>query len=122
MAVGLLAGCQMMAKGPSDEELIRTMISKFVEAGNKGNAEAVMAFFADDFAMDTGEDKEAVRAVLEEGIISGVEFDASDMKVTVAADGKTAKAEGVTVDYTPYVASLVKRAGEWLIISAGEQY
>jgi len=122
LVVSLLVGCQMMARGPSDEEQIRTLINKFVDAGNKGDVEAVMAAFADDFAMETGEDKEAVRSVLEEGVAAGVEFDATDVTIKVAPDGESAEVEGVTVDYTPYVTTLKKRGGEWLITSAGEQY
>jgi hypothetical protein len=122
LVVGLLVGCQTMARGPSDEEQIRTLINKFVDAGNKGDVEAVMAAFADDFAMESGEDKEAVRAVLEEGVAAGVEFDAADVTIKVAPDGKTAQVEGVTVDYTPYTTTLKKRNGQWLITSAGEQY
>jgi hypothetical protein len=118
----LMVGCQMMAQGPSDEEQIMALINKFTEAGNKGDLDTLMTAFADDFAMETGEDKEAVRAVLEEGLAAGVEFDAADAKVTVAPDGKTAKVEGVTVDYTPYATSLKKINGQWLITGAGEQY
>jgi len=122
LVAALLVGCQMLAGGPSDEEQIMTLINKFVEAGNKGDLDTLMTVFADDFTMDTGEDKEAVRAVLEEGLAAGVEFDATDAKVTVAPDGKTAKVEGVTVDYTPYETTLKKINGEWLITSAGEQW
>jgi hypothetical protein len=122
LVAGLLAGCTMTAKGPSDEEQIMALINKFTEAGNKGDLETLMAAFADDFAMDTGEDKDAVRAVLEEGLAAGVEFDATDAKVTVAPDGNTAKVEGVTVDYTPYATNLKKMNGQWLITGAGEQY
>jgi len=122
LVAGLLVGCQMMAPGPSDEEQIMALINKFTEAGNKGDLDTVMTAFADDFMMETGEDKEAVRAVLEEGLAAGVEFDATDAEVTVGPDGKTAKVEGVTVDYTPYETTLKKINGQWLITGAGEQW
>ncbi len=122
LVAGLFVGCQTMARGPSDEDQIMALIRKFTDAGNKGDLNTLMTAFADNFAMDTGEDKQAVRAVLEEGLAAGVEFDATDAKVTVGPDGKTAKVEGVTVDYTPYVTELKKINGQWLITGAGEQW
>jgi len=122
LAVGLLAGCQTMSSGPSDEEQIRQLVQDFVKAGNEGKIDAAMAVFAEDFEMETGEDKEALGYLLEDAIASGVEFDATDIEVEMSPDGKTAKVDGVTVDYIPYVATVAKRAGKWLIIKVGESY
>ena len=122
LAVGLLVGCQMMPSGPSDEEQICQLANDFVKAGNEGNIDAAMAVFADDFEMETGEDKEAMQYLLEDGMASGIEFEASDLKVEIADDGKTGTVEGVSVDYTPYLATVVKRGGKWLIIKVEEAY
>lgn len=122
VVVGLLVGCQMMARGPSDEEQIRSVIDKFINAGNDGKIDTMMSCFAEDFLRDDGVDKEEVRSLFEEGIASGIEFDASDVEINIAADGKSAKAEGVQIDYTPYFATLEKRAGKWLIVGGGEEY
>jgi len=120
LIVSLLAGCQT-AQGPSDEALIRDLIKQFVDAGNKGDVDAVMANFADDFDMD-GIDKEGVKFMMEDAAASGVEFDASEVEVKVAPDGRTATASGAMVDYTPYSTKLEKRDGKWLIVGAEEQY
>ena len=122
LVVGLLAGCQMMARGPSNEEQIQSLIDTFVDAGNKGEIEAVMSCFAEDFETEDGADKETIRFMLEDGIASGIEFGASDMKINIAEDGKSAEVEGVEIDYTPYIATVEKRAGKWLIVSGEEQY
>jgi|GEM_PF-1747271 len=122
LVVGLLVGCQMLAPGPSDEEQIRSMIDTFVNAGNKGDVDAVMACFAEDFATEDGADKETIRFMLEDGIASGIEFGASDIEIDIAEDGTTAKVEGVEIDYTPYVATVAKRNGKWLIVGGEEQY
>jgi len=122
LVASLLVGCQMLAGGPSDEEQIRTMIDTFVNAGNKGDIDAVMACFAEDFATEDGADKETIRFMLEDGIASGIEFGATDIKIDIAEDGKTAKVEGVEIDYTPYVATVAKRNGKWLIVGGEEQY
>ncbi len=122
LVVGLLAGCQKLPSGPSDEEQILKLAQDFVNAGNEGKIDAAMAVFADDFEMETGEDKVAMRHLIEDAIASGIEFEASDLKVKMAGDGKTAKVEGVSVDYTPYVATVAKRGGKWLIIRVEESY
>ena len=120
LIVGLLAGCQT-AQGPGDEAQVRSLMEQFVAAGNKGDVDAVMANFADDFDMD-GIDKEGVQFMMEDAAASGVEFDASEVEIKVAPDGKTATANGVMVDYTPYATKLEKRDGKWLVVGAEEQY
>lgn len=122
LVVGLLVGCQTISSGPSDEEQIRQLTQDFVKAGNEGKIDAAMAVFADDFEMETGEDKEAMRLLLDDAVASGIEFEASDLKVKMGQDGKTAQVEGVSVDYTPYVATVAKRDGKWLIIKVEESY
>ncbi len=122
LVAGLLVGCQTVARGPGDEQQIRSMIDKFVNAGNKGDVETVMACFADDFATEDGADKETIRFMLEDGIASGIEFGARDIQIDIAEDGKTAKVKGVEIDYTPYVATVAKRNGKWLIVGGEEMY
>ena len=122
LVVGILAGCQMMARGPSDEEQIRALVNKFVDAGNNGDLDTAMSAFADDFMRDDGVDKEDVRFMFEDGIASGIEFGASDIEIDIAEDGKSAKVDGVEIDYTPYFATLEKRDGTWVIVGGGESY
>jgi (p)ppGpp synthase/HD superfamily hydrolase len=106
LVVGILAGCQPVARG----------------AGNKGDLETMMSVFADDFVRDDGVDKEDLHAMFDEGIASGIEFGTSNLKIKVADDGKSAEAEGVEIDYIPYYATLEKRSGAWVIVGGGESY
>ena len=121
LTVGLLAGCQM-AQGPSDEEQIRRLVEVFVDAGNKGDVDTAVSILADDFMTEDGMDKEDMRLQLEDGIATGIEFEATDVKVKVAPDGKNATVSGVMVDYTPYIATLVKRGGKWVVTGVEEEY
>jgi hypothetical protein len=122
LVVGILAGCQPVARGPGDEEQIRAVVTTFVTAGNKGDLETMMSVFADDFVRDDGVDKEDLHAMFDEGIASGIEFGTSNLKIKVADDGKSAEAEGVEIDYIPYYATLEKRSGAWVIVGGGESY
>ena len=116
VVAALLAGCAGMAQGPSDDEQIRALIDKFVQAGNKGQIDTVMSCFADDFMTDGGDDKASVRGQLEGA--GGAEFSAKTLKITIAKDGKTAEVDAVEIDYTPYIAGLTKRSGKWMITTA----
>jgi len=122
VVVGILAGCQMMVRGPSDEEQIEAVVNTFVNAGNAGDLETLMSVFADDFVRDDGVDKEDLRFVFDDAIASGIEFGASDLKIKIADDGKSAEVDGVEIDYTPYYATLEKRGGKWVIVGGGESY
>jgi len=121
LVFGLLVGCQT-AQGPSDEEQIRGLVKIFVDAGNKGDVDAAMSIFSDDFMTEDGMDKEDMRFQLEDGAATGIEFEATDVKVKIAPDGKSAAVSGVMVDYTPYVATAVKRDGKWLVTGVEEEY
>jgi len=121
LAIGLLAGCQM-AQGPSDEEQIRDLVKVFVDAGNKGDVEAAVSILADDFMTEDGMDKEDMTFQLEDAIATGIEFEAAEVEVKVAPDGKSGTVSGVMVDYTPYVATVVKRNGKWFVTGVEEDY
>ena len=121
LVVALLAGCQM-AQGPSDEAQIRDLVKIFVDAGNKGDVDAAVSILADDFMTEDGMDKEDMTFQLEDGIATGIEFEATELEVKVAPDGKSGTVSGVMVDYTPYVATVVKRNGKWLVTGVEQEY
>ena len=121
LVVALLAGCQM-AQGPSDEAQIRDLVKIFVDAGNKGDVDAAVSILADDFMTEDGMDKEDMTFQLEDGIATGIEFEATEVEVKVAPDGKSGTVSGVMVDYTPYVATVVKRNGKWLVTGVEQEY
>jgi ketosteroid isomerase-like protein len=111
-----------MAQGPSDEEQIRGLVKLYVDAGNRGDVETAVSIMADDFMTEDGMDKEDMTFQLEDAIAAGTEFEATEVEIKIAPDGKNATVSGVSVDYTPYVATLEKRAGKWLVTSVAEDY
>jgi len=94
----------------------------FVDAGNKGDVATAVSILADDFMTEDGMNKEDMTFQLEDGIATGIEFEASDVKVKIGPDGKSGTVSGVMVDYTPYVATVVKRNGKWLVTKVEEEY
>jgi hypothetical protein len=120
-ALALAVGCATVG-GPSDEAAIKALVDQFVAAGNSQNLEGVLALFSDDFETETGETKEDMEMLLEEGFSAEVDFGAEDAKITIIEPGKKAKINGITVDYSPYFADVVKESGGWKIISSGEDY
>jgi ketosteroid isomerase-like protein len=115
MILGLLVGCQTLARGPSDEEQIRALTNKFVGAGNTQDLESLMSCIAEDFEGDNGEDKEAMRDVFEYVLQMGAEFDAAGFVVDIAEDAKSAEVKDVKVMDTAYVILLTNEDETWLI-------
>ena len=120
-ALALAVGCATMG-GPSDEEAIKALVDQFVAAGNSQELEPMMALFSDDLESETGENKEDMEMLLEEAFFAEVDFGAEDAEITIVEPGKKAKINGLTVDYSPYYADLVKGSGGWKIIARGADY
>jgi len=115
MVLGLLAGCQMLARGPSDEEQIRALTNKFVQAGSNQDLESLMSCIAENFEGENGEDKEAIGEIFEYLFTINAQFDATDVVVNIAEDGKSAEVGEVDIMETPYALLLKKQGGTWLI-------
>jgi ketosteroid isomerase-like protein len=115
MVLGLLVGCQMLARGPSDGEQIRALTNKFVEAGNNQDLESLMSCLAEDFEGENGEDKEAIGGVFECILATGAGLDAADFAVDIAEDANTAEVKNVLVMDTAYVLLIKKEEATWLI-------
>jgi ketosteroid isomerase-like protein len=115
MVLGLLVGCQMLARGPSDGEQIRALTNKFVEAGNNQDLESLMSCLAEDFEGENGEDKEAIGGVFEYILATGAGLDAADFAVDIAEDANTAEVKNVIVMDTAYVLLIKKEEATWLI-------
>jgi hypothetical protein len=115
MVLGLVVGCQMLARGPSDEEQIRAITNKFVEAGNNQDLESLMSCFTEDFEGANGEDKVAMGEILEYVFTMDAGFDATNIVVDLAEDGKSAEVGNVDIMETPYALLLKKEGGTWLV-------
>ena len=122
LILGLIAGCQIFGRGPTDEEQIYALVERFVKAGNEGDLETIMSCFADDYEAETGDDKEAIRGLFEYIFSIGAEFQARQIVVYVAEDRKSAEVKNVHVLDTPYVLDLKKRRGTWLITGSRRSY
>ena len=115
MILGLLVGCQMLARGPSDEEQIRALTNKFVQAGNNQDLDSFMSCFSEDFEGANDEDKKAIGDIFEYVFTMDAEFDATDIAVGLAEDGKSAEVGDVDILETPYALLLKKEGGTWLV-------
>jgi len=105
----------MLARGPSDEEQIRALTNKFVEAGNNQDLESLMSCFTEDFEGANGEDKKAIGEIFEYIFTMDAEFDATDIAVDLAEDGNSAEVGDLDILETPYALLLKKEGGTWLI-------
>ena len=122
LTLGLLVGCQMLARGPSDEEQIRALTNKFVEAGNNRDLESLMSCFSEDFEGANGEDKEAIGDIFEYIFTMDAEFDANTTGIIAvsAEDGRSAEVRDVDIMGTPYTLLLKKKGGTWLVSGYGQ--
>ncbi len=125
-AILLLVGCASggggAAAGPSDEELIQTLVATAMNALATKDIDALVALYADDFSSDNGDkaDTEAfLRGAAEQGFLDGLEIDQSGMAITV--DGTTASAGPIALEgaFGAITLSfeLAKRDGSWIVTS-----
>lgn len=123
----LAIGCATGGSGPSDEELVQGVISQYLAALKAVDLDTALALCSADYQGTFG-DKEAEKVFLEDakdqGYLSGMEFDVSDLAITI--DGASAQAAGI-VSETPMANAdielkLEKRDGAWVITGSEVVY
>ncbi len=125
-AILLLVGCASggggAAAGPSDEELIQTLVDTAMTALAAKDIDTLVALYSDDFSSDSGDkaDTEAfLQGAAEQGFLDGLEIDQSGMAITV--DGMTASAGPIALEgaFGAITLSfeLEKRDGSWIVTS-----
>ena len=79
--------------GPTDEEMIQSIISDSLEALKSKDIDTMMSNYSDDFSSNQGMDKAGMAQFLnqanEQGFLDGVNVDTTGM--TTAIDGDTAE-------------------------------
>jgi ketosteroid isomerase-like protein len=87
VALALVAGCQSAPKGPTDEELIATVISGWQEALTAKDFDALSALYSESYVGERGEDKAGMRQFLEQaagmGYLDGMTIDISGAETTI---------------------------------------
>ena len=123
IAVGCASGGGGAAApaGPSDEEMIQTLITSALDALGEKDIATMTSNFADDLTTNQGQDKEALIQFLnqanEQGFLDGMTIDTSGMTTTI--DGDTAEVAGVGLEGAFGALTLgfklEKRDGQWLV-------
>lgn len=122
LALVLVCGCQIVGKGPSDEELIRNTLSDWAAAIKAQDIDKVMATYSEEFESSETPDKETHRDLIagyiDAGYMDESEMDLESAEVTIE-DGK---ASVTGVGFTTVMGdfgldfALQKEGGAWLII------
>ena len=127
VTVALVCGCAALGKGPSDEELIRTLLEKWKAAGEALDIEAQFALCSGDFESNHG-DEAATRAFLleanEMGYLEDIEISLDDAEITI--EGNTATVYPIEVETamagTTAELRLTKQATGWVITGMDTGY
>jgi hypothetical protein len=123
IAAVILAGCATAPSGPSTEEQINAKVSQWARTLAAHDVDAFMALHADSFSDSDGNDKAALRLLIEnmidQGAFDDLEVFADDMVMNVDGDtvevvgiGLTSALGGIIVDLT-----YKKIDGEWMVVS-----
>lgn len=115
------------AAGPSDEELINSLLDSINAALTAGDIDSMMMHYSDDFVDNQGQDKAAMTAFLsgakEQGFLEGIEIDNSAR--TIAIEGDSATVEGVGLSGAFGVLTLgfklSKVDGDWIVTEQSQQ-
>lgn len=107
--------------GPSDEEMIQTLISGALDALAAKDIATMTASFADDLSTNQGQDKEALVQFLnqasEQGFLDGMTIDTSGMTTTIEGDSAEVAGVGLEGAFGALTLGfkLEKRDGQWLV-------
>ncbi len=123
----LAVGCATGGSGPSDEELVQGVITKYVAALKAVDLDAAFALYSDDYEGSFG-DKEAELVFMEDaksqGYLDDMEFNVSELAITI--DGASAQADGIVAETNMSAAEveleLEKRGGAWIITGSEVYY
>lgn len=122
MLVLAVAGCQTGAKGPSDEELVKSATDTFIKGLVAKNPDAAIAVVSPDFSHVDAGDREGLRRFIADAIDSGylddAEADFSGAEYTLEAD--KARAYPIVINSAAGSATmgveLAKKDSAWMII------
>ena len=125
--VGCASGGAGGAAGPSDEELVNTLLESVTAALGAGDIDTMMSYYADDFVDNQGQDKAAMTAFLsgakEQGFLEGMEIDNSGRTVTIEGDSATVDGVGLSGAFGVLNLGfkLAKRDGTWIVTEQSQE-
>jgi len=127
VALALVSGCAGIGKGPSDEELIRTLLEKWKTAAEALDIEAQMALCSESLESTWGDRKATKEFLLDakdKGYLEDMKVFIDEAETTVDGDVATvyplevaSAMGGATLELT-----LAKEAGGWIITGMESEY
>jgi hypothetical protein len=117
-------GCQTPVKGPSDEQLINTMMAEWKAAFEARDLDRLMALFSENYLSSSGSSKVAMRermaGAIERGSLDNVETKIQDAKLTIVGETATFGPVEIILDRGTLALeyTLQKQDGKWLIVGS----
>ena len=117
-------GCQAPVEGPSDEQLINTVMTEWKAAFEARDLDRLMVLFSEDYISSSGSSKVAMResmaGAIERGSLDNVEIKIQNAKLTLVGDKATFGPVEITLDRGTLAIeyTLQKENNMWLIISS----
>lgn len=124
LAVVVLAGCAGGggSSGPSDEDVIRSIVSDAMAALQAGDIETMVSGYAEDFTSDQGggvaETKEFLQGAKDQGFLDDIEISLDNLEISIDGDKATAEPIELEGAFGALTLSLefAKRDGAWLVV------
>ena len=127
LTIVLIGGCQLISRGPSNEELINAALADWKAAMIAHDLDKFMAVYSENFVSMSGDSKASWREfmadVFDGGYLHDVEVNIEDATRTIE-DGKaevrpielSTPMQSITVELT-----LQKETGAWLVVGGDYQ-
>ena len=122
-----ICGCQTLGPGPSDEQLISTMMTDWKAAMKTADLNQLMATYSEDYVSERGDNKESMRdwmgRAFDEGVMDSVEVRIEDAQITIKGDEAVFGPVEFVSDRGKFVLDykLRKENGIWLIAGSENQ-
>jgi hypothetical protein len=116
--------CQSPVEGPSDEQLVNTVMTEWKAALEAGDLGRLMVLFSDDYMSSSGSSKVAMResiaGAIERGSLDNIEIKIQNAQLTLVGETATFGPIEITSDRGTLAIeyTLRKESGMWLIISS----
>jgi ketosteroid isomerase-like protein len=120
-------GCQTIVEGPSDEQLINTVMAEWKAAFEGKDLDRLMVLFSENYISSSGSSKVAMResmaGAIERGSLDNIEIKIQNARLTLVGETATYGPVEITSDRGTLAIeyTLQKEDGKWLIISSKRQ-
>lgn len=110
------------SSGPSDEELIRGIVSDAMAALQAGDIDTMVSRYADDFTSDQGggvaETKEFLQGAKDQGFLDDIQISLENLEISIDGDKATAEPIELEGAFGALTLSLefAKRGCGWMVI------